>query len=62
MALIVYGLMVLYHRGEVFSPTETLRKIKNQLHQLIYDWGYSQGYCDARRLLLGLPLSDPIPP
>ena len=62
MALIVYGLMVLYHRGEVFSPTETLRKIKNHLHQLIFDWGYSHGYYDARRLQLGLPPSDPILP
>ena len=61
MALIVYGLMVLYHRGDVFSPTQTLRKIKNSLHQMIYDCGYSQGFSDARRLLLGLSPPDPSP-
>jgi len=59
IALIVYGLMVLYHRGGTFSPTEVLRKIKNHLHQIIYDRGYRQGYRDAL-LLLDHPPPEPI--
>ena len=62
IALIVYGLMVLYHRGGVFSPTETLRRIKNHLHQMVYEWGYTQGFSDALHLLLGLPPPEPLPP
>lgn len=61
IALIVYGLMVLYHRGGAFSPTEVLRKVKNHLHQTIYDWGYSQGYMDALHPPIGLPPPHPIP-
>lgn len=61
IALIVFGLMVLYHRGGIFSPTCILRRIKNHLHQLIYDLGYSHGYRDALSFLPNHSLPEPIP-
>jgi hypothetical protein len=43
VALIVYGLMVLYHEGGPLSVVRILRRIRADLHQAIYEWGFEQG-------------------
>jgi hypothetical protein len=47
VALIVYGLMVLYHEGGPLSVVRILRRIRADLHQAIYEWGFEQGYRQA---------------
>jgi len=42
VALIV-GLLVLYHEGGPLSVVRILRRIRADLHQAIYDWGFEQG-------------------
>lgn len=44
MALIVYGLLVLYNQGAPLSVARLRRKIRTDLHQALYEWGWSQGY------------------
>ncbi len=59
MALIVYCLLALYHKGGnlPFSPTEFLRELEIALSWLLYVAGYTQGCLDA-----GLPPPRHIPP
>jgi hypothetical protein len=47
IALIVYGLIVLYHEGGPLSVVRILRRIRADLHQAIYDWGFEQGRLQA---------------
>ena len=44
MALIVYGLLVLYTQGQPLSVARLRRKIRTDLHQALYEWGWKQGY------------------
>ena len=43
VALIVFGLMVLYHQGGPLSVVRILRCIRADLNQAIYDHGFEQG-------------------
>lgn len=44
VALIVYGLLVLYNQGQPLSVARLKRQIRTDLHQALYEWGYRQGY------------------
>ena len=44
MALIVYGLLVLYNQRQPLSVARLRRKIRTDLHQALYEWGWKQGY------------------
>ena len=57
VALIVYGLMVLYHQGGPLSVIHILRRIRADLHQAIYDWGFEQG---RRQALAELTADGPV--
>ena len=57
VALIVYGLMVLYHEGGPLSVVRILRRIRADLHQAIYDWGFEQG---RRQALAELAADGPV--
>jgi hypothetical protein len=57
IALIVYGLMVLYHEGGPLSVVRILRRIRADLHQAIYDWGFEQG---RRQTLAELAADGPV--
>jgi hypothetical protein len=49
VALIVYGLMVLYHEGGPLSLARILRRVRADLHQAIYEYGFEQGRRQALR-------------
>ena len=51
VTLIVYGLMVLYHEGGPLSVVRILRRIRADLHQAIYEWGFEQGRRQALKEL-----------
>lgn len=57
VALIVYGLMLLYHEGGPLSMVRILRRIRADLHQAIYDWGFEQG---RRQVLEELAQDGPV--
>jgi hypothetical protein len=57
VALIVYGLMVLYHEGGPLSVVRILRRIRADLHQAIYDWGVEAG---RRQALTELAEDGPV--
>ena len=48
VALIVYGLLVLYNQGRPLSVARLKRQIRTDLHQALYEWSYRQGYQEAR--------------
>lgn len=50
MALIVYGLLVLYHQGGSFSVVRLRRQITNDLHQALIDYGYQLGLREGLKL------------
>lgn len=58
MALIVYGLMVLYHQRQegdtCFSLIKLLRQIRYDLHQALIDYGYQLGLQDGLQQATGL--------
>jgi hypothetical protein len=47
IALMVYGLFVLYHHGQPLSLARLCRRLRTDLHQALYEWGYQQGYYAA---------------
>ena len=51
VALIVYGLLVLYHEGGPLSLIRILRKVRVDLHQALYDLAYQQALRDAQAQL-----------
>jgi IS4 transposase len=51
VALIVYGLLVLYNQDATFSPTRLLRQIQQEFEEGIWLHGYLSGFSDAARLL-----------
>jgi IS4 transposase len=51
VALIVYGLLVLYNQDVTFSPTRLLRQIQQEFEEGIWLHGYLSGFSDAARLL-----------
>lgn len=55
VALIVYGLMVLYNQDITFSPTRLLRRIRQEFEGTIWLHGYLAGFSDAVRLLFSTP-------
>ena len=57
VALIVYGLLVLYNQDAVFSPARLLRQIQQAFEATIWFDGYLQGFEEAARLML--PTLDP---
>lgn len=57
IALIVYGLLVLYNQHQPFSIARLRRRIRTDLHQALYAWGFQQGYQAA--LHEGSGLSPP---
>lgn len=44
MALIMYGLLVVYNQGQPLSVARMRRKLRTDLHQALYEWGWKQGY------------------
>jgi hypothetical protein len=44
IALIVYGLLVLYNQGKPLSIARLRRQIRVDLHQALADWAYLKGY------------------
>ena len=60
IALIVYGLLVLYHQGGPFSLVRLRRRIKNDLHQALIDYGYQLGLREGLKLASGT--SPPVLP
>jgi hypothetical protein len=44
IALIVYGLLVLYNQQAPLSVARLRRKIRTDLHQALYEWSWKQGY------------------
>lgn len=55
VALIVYGLMVLYNQDTTFSPTRLLRRIRQEFEGTIWLHGYLAGFSDVVRLLFSTP-------
>jgi len=51
VALIVYGLLVLYNQDATFSPTRLLGQIQQEFEETIWLHGYLLGFSDAVRLL-----------
>jgi len=56
IALIVYGLLVLYNQGQPLSIARLRRQIRVDLHQALHDWAYHKGYQAA---LTGHSGTDP---
>lgn len=55
IALIVYGLLVLYQQGNKrFGLTRLLNEIYLELHQALYEYGYQQGLQAAKQSSAGL--------
>jgi hypothetical protein len=51
VALIVYGLLVLYNQDATFSPARLLRQIQREFEEAIWLNGYLLGFWEAVRLL-----------
>jgi len=60
IALIVYGLLVVYHQRAPLSVARLLRRLRTDLHQALYEWGFQQGYQAARQEAHGLSPPSPI--
>jgi hypothetical protein len=60
VALILYGLLVLFHERGPLSVIRILRRIRVDLHWALYDYGYQQGLRDARAPLAQAPPHLPI--
>ena len=59
IALIVYGLLVLYNQEQPLSVARLRRKLRTELHQALYEWGWGQGYQAALAEHSGL--APPLP-
>lgn len=59
IALIVYGLLVLYNQEQSLSIARLCRRIRTDLHRALYEWAYKKGYQDALHLQRASPLSLP---
>lgn len=55
VALIVYGLLVLYNQDAIFSPARLLRHIQQEFEEAIWLHGYLLGFWYAVRLLFPTP-------
>ncbi len=55
VALIVYGVLVLYNQDTTFSPARLLRQVQQELEESIWLCGYLLGFWDAVRLLFPTP-------
>jgi len=54
IALIVYGLLVLYNQGQPLSVARLMRQLKVDLHQALYEWAFQQGYRAALQVASGV--------
>lgn len=54
IALIVYGLLVVYNQQAPLSVARLLRRLRTDLHQALYEWGFQQGYQTALQEAHGL--------
>lgn len=55
VALIVYGLLVLYNQDAIFSPARLLGQIQQEFEGAIWLHGYLLGFWHAVRLLFPMP-------